>query len=113
MQEQVVDQVREILNGCVAAKASPGTCNWAMTFSNGHAVDGTITWTLSPDDPASQITVPTTGWTAAEAYTQTFALRYQTIAWTASRETPRPFSYSEPRRYCAGARPCAAAFSNN
>lgn len=26
------------------------------------------------------ITVPTTGWTAAEAYTQTFALRYQTIA---------------------------------
>jgi len=80
VQEQVVDQVREILNGCVAAKASPGTCNWAMTFSNGHAVDGTITWTLSPDDPASQITVPTTGWTAAEAYTQTFALRYQTIA---------------------------------
>lgn len=80
VQQQVIDQVRGILNGCVAEKVSPGTCNWVLGFTNGHAVDGTIVWALSPDDPASQLTVPSSGWSASDAFSQTFPVRYQTTA---------------------------------
>lgn len=80
VRERVVDQVREILDACVAEKTSPGTCNWVLVFTNGHALDGTITWTLSPEDPAAGLTIPDTGWRASDSFTQTFPLRYQTSA---------------------------------
>ena len=40
-------------------------------------------------------------------------LKYQRFAAAGSRVTPMPFSYIEPSRYCAGARPSEAARSNH
>lgn len=80
VQDQVAGQIRGIIAGCVAEKTAPGTCNWVLQFDNGHAQDGSITWTLSPEDPASQIELPTQGWSAEDAFTQTVSVRYQTTA---------------------------------
>ena len=49
---------------------------------------------------------------AARALPASAALRYQRFAAAGSRATPMPFSYIEPSRYCAGARPSEAARSN-
>ena len=78
--DQVVDQVRALLAGCVAERSAPTSCGWPLVFTNGSVLDGTIDWRLNPADPAAGITVPTAGLGSDTGYRATITLHYVTTA---------------------------------
>ena len=69
IKDPVVEQVRNILNGCAAEKSPPTACNWPLPFDNGVVRDGAVTWTIIPADPAAVLTLPTGPWLASSIYT--------------------------------------------
>lgn len=76
VQQQVIEQVRALLAGCIAERSQPTACRWPIAFSNGEALANTITWTLDPPDPAAKLDLPLTGWNATDNYTQQVFLRF-------------------------------------
>lgn len=80
IKDPVVEQVRNILNGCAAEKSPPTACNWPLPFDNGVVRDGTVTWTIIPADPAAELTLPTGPWLASSGYTSSFTISYETDA---------------------------------
>lgn len=80
IRDSVVEQVRTILNGCVAEKSPPTACGWPLPFDNGVVKDGSVNWTIIPDDPATTLTLPEGPWLASSNYQQNFTVRYETDA---------------------------------
>lgn len=77
--EAVQGQVRDKLNACVAERSQPTACGWPLAFNNGDALDGTITWSLEPADPAAALTLPT-DWTADNGFVSSTSIDYVTIS---------------------------------